>query len=161
MKNLIVMILLSFLMGACDEQKSQSQIAGQQFSSTDTLVKPKVDIKVNRKYDDQGNLVQYDSTYSYYYSSPGFKNNINSDSLINAFKSPLQFGYKGLQDDNMNSIFFNDSLFKYDFYNNDYFSKRFQLNMRGFEDMFRKMDSLKMSMLKNTYPGGEIRKRSK
>ena len=31
--------------------------------------KPIVDIKVNRKYDDEGNLIAFDSTYTSYYSS--------------------------------------------------------------------------------------------
>jgi hypothetical protein len=99
-------------------------------------VKPKTDIRVNKKYDDKGNLIQYDSTYSYFYSSPGFKNSISSDSLFNNFKIPLRNDYKGLLDENMNSIFFNDSLFKYDFYNSDYFSRRFHMNMLKFENMF-------------------------
>ena len=152
-------MLLSFLMGGCNGQKNQNEKSSKQIASIDTLAKPKVDVRVNKKYDDKGNLVQYDSTYSYFYSSPGFKNSISSDSLFSNFKIPLRNDYKGLLDDNMNNIFFNDSLFKYDFYNNDYFSKRFQLNMHRFENMFREMDSLKSDMFRETYPEGVIKKK--
>ena len=159
MKDIMLMMLLSFLVGGCNGQKKQSEKATKQIAAADTTVKPKTDIRVNKKYDDKGNLIQYDSTYSYFYSSPGFKNSINSDSLFANFKIPLRNDYKGLLDDNMNSIFFNDTLFKYDFYNNDYFSKRFQLNMLRFENMFKQMDSIKSDMFRQTYPDGTIEKK--
>ena len=159
MKTLMLMMLLSFLVGGCNGQKTQSANATKQIAAADTTVKPKTDIRVNKKYDDKGHLIQYDSTYSYFYSSPGFKNSISSDSLFTNFKIPLRNDYKGLLDDNMNSIFFNDTLFKYDFYNNDYFSKRFQLNMLRFENMFKQMDSIKSDMFRQTYPDGTIKKK--
>ena len=159
MKKVIVIVLLSFLVGGCKGQKKQTDKATKQIASVDTIANPKVDVRVNKRYDDKGNLLQYDSTYSYFYSSPGFKNSISSDSLFSNFKIPLRNDYKGLLDDNMNSIFFNDSLFKYDFYNKDYFSKRFQLNMLRFENMFKQMDSIKSDMFRQSYPDGAIKKK--
>jgi hypothetical protein len=160
MKYLMAIMLLSFLVGGCNGQKNQNEKSAKQLALTDTTYRPKVDVRVNKKYDDKGNLIQYDSTYSYYYSSPGmFENSISSDSLFSNFKIQMRNDYKGLLDDNMNSIFFNDSLFKYDFYNNDYFSKRFKLNMLKFENMFREMDSLKMDRFREAYPSGEIRRK--
>jgi len=159
MKKIIAMLLLSFLIGGCNRQKKQNEKLSKQFAAADTTIQPKTDIRVNRKYDDKGNLIQYDSSYSYFYSSPGFNNSISSDSLFNDFKLPLRNEYKGLFDDNMNSIFFNDSLFKYDFYNDDYFSKRFHLNMLRFENMFKEMDSIKSDMFRQNYPEGIIKKK--
>lgn len=158
MKKAIVMMLLSFLCGGCNGQKNQNEKVKEPIPSNDTIAKPKVDIKVNKKYDDKGNLMQYDSTYSYFYSSPGFENSVSSDSLFSNFKIPLRNDFKSLLDDNMNSIFFTDSLFKYDFYNNDYFSKRYQLNRQRFENMFKRMDSIKSDMFRQTYPDGVIKK---
>ena len=57
-----------------------------------------------------------------------------------------------------NTIFFNDSLFKYDFFNDDYFQKRFQLNEKMFENMYQQMDSIKRDFLKKNYPNGYQRK---
>src|SRR5690349_10233661 len=144
MKNLIVWIVLSFLTGGCDGQKKINEKVDKQMASTDTLVKPKVDVRVNKRYDNKGNLIQFDSTYSYYYSSPGIgRSSIKSDSLFGNFKSPLLNQYKDLMNENMNSIFFNDTLFKYDFYDKDYFSRRFHLNISKFEEIYRQMDSIK------------------
>ena len=159
MKKVMTLMFLSFLVGGCNGQKTLNEKGTKQIASIDTVAKPKEDIRVNKRYDDKGNLLQYDSTYSYFYSSPGFKNRISSDSLFSNFKLPLKDEYKGLLDDNMNSIFFNDSLFKYDFYNSDYFSKRFQLNMLRFENMFKQMDSIKSDMFRQNYPDGIIKKK--
>lgn len=42
---------------------------------------PKVDIKVNREYDENGNVIRYDSTYTSTWSSPGFSGTL-PDSLF-------------------------------------------------------------------------------
>jgi hypothetical protein len=159
MKKVIGIILLCSLMGACSEKKAKSETQLAQLITPDTTLKPKADIRVNKKFDDKGNLIQYDSTYSYFYSSPGFKNSISSDSVFGNFKLPLRNDYKDLLDENMNSLFFNESLFKYDFYNNDYFLKRYELNMQQFENMFRHMDSIKTDMFYRRYPEGTIKKK--
>lgn len=140
-------------------KKKQPDNSSKLYAAIDTIHRPKTDIQVNKKFDDKGNLIQYDSTYSYFYSSPNSRfNNINSDSVFKNFNEPFGNNFNDLFDENMNSIFFNDSLFKYDFYNKDYFSKRFQLNMRRFENMFKEMDSLKSDWLNQTYPQGNIKK---
>jgi hypothetical protein len=156
---LMAAMLLSFLAEGCNGQKKSGD-SQQQIASGDSAVKPKVDVRVNKKYDEKGNLVQFDSTYSYFYSAPGLKrSSISSDSLFGNFKLPLRNQYEGLMDENMNSVFFNDTMFKYDFYNSDYFSKRFHLNIPKFEELFRQMDSIKSDMFRNTYPEGAIRKK--
>jgi hypothetical protein len=163
MKKLIIVLLLSFLAGGCNDHKkvNDNKYAAIVKNNPDSTYNPKVDVRVNRKYDDKGNLIQFDSTYSYFYSSPGMKTDtsISSDSLFSNFKSPLSDYYRDLFNSNMNGIFFNDSLFKYDFYNNDYFSKRFDLNLKRFENMFHQMDSAKTGMFQRYYPNGEVRKK--
>jgi len=158
MKKLIVMSLLSLAFAGCSDAKKQNENSSKLMAVLDSSSVPKTDIRVNKKYDSKGNLLQYDSSYSYFYFSPGFKNSISSDSLFYNFKTPLRNDYKDLLEENMNSVFFNDSLFKYDFYNSDYFSERFRLNMLRFENMFRQMDSLKSNMFRKKYPEGTLKR---
>jgi hypothetical protein len=153
-------MLLSLLTAGCEGQKDKSSKQSSQIAATDSTANPKTDVKVNKKYDDKGNLIQYDSSYSYFYSSPGRgRSSISSDSLFGNLKGSLRENYRSLLDRNMDSIFFNDTLFKYDFLNKDYFSQRFQLNMQQFENMFRQMDSIKSDMFRKKYPGGAIEKK--
>src|SRR5205823_5414502 len=111
MKRIALMLLLSIIVGACHSQKKDKLSPLARLATADTSYKPKVDIKVNKQYDDKGNLIQFDSSYSYFYSSPGLKldKSIRSDSLFGNMKSPLFNDYKNLFDENMHGIFFNDS----------------------------------------------------
>lgn len=120
--SLALSILLSFVhvFVSCRAQTNE-------FNNIDTLRnKPKIDIKVNKQYDENGNIIGYDSTYSYSYSSNGntfnFGNNImfndslfidnfmNTDSLFNEdfnnFDSPFLFG-------NFNGMFNNSKMDEY------------------------------------------------
>lgn len=160
MKKLVLIMILSSIFGGCNGQKKQNEKWNALTDSKDTVMKPKTDIRVNKKFDSKGNLIHFDSTYSYSYSSPSHgKMSISGDSLFGNFKTPLKNDYKDLFDKNMNSIFFNDTLFKYDFFNDDYFSKRFELNRRLFDNMFKQMDSIKSEMFIQSYPQGRMEKK--
>ena len=49
---------------------------------------PKENIRVNKEFDKNGNVIKYDSAYSYYYSN--IKNNpVVADSIFNKFRNHL------------------------------------------------------------------------
>ncbi|MCB4234259.1 hypothetical protein LDL59_01710 [Kaistella anthropi] len=50
---------------------------------------PIEDIKVNKEYDENGNLIRYDSTYTYYYSNIE-GDEIAADSIFNNFRICLK-----------------------------------------------------------------------
>lgn len=128
----------------------------------DTLNKPKVSVKVNKQYDDKGNLIKYDSTYSYIYSTPGGRKlQLPNDTLYNRFRSYFDGKYPDFFSPQFDDIFLNDSLFKYDFFNKDYFMQRFKLNRQMFERMYRQMDSLKGDFMERNYPDGYQQKNNK
>lgn len=100
--------------------------------------KPNVDIKVNREYDENGNMIRYDSSYSYSYSST----NIDDEELKNFFNN-WDFKYTSP----FNNKFFDD------FMNYDPFkdTKSFDPNAFGYElgktffdqlELLHKRDSL-------------------
>jgi hypothetical protein len=161
MKKVMMFLSMILLLVNCNNNKGKQLVDMQKKTnteqSTDTLSNPKVDIRVNKSYDPKGNIINYDSSYTYFYKSPGLKR-INPDTLFDALKVPLRSNYNMLLRKNMDSIFFNDTLMKYDFFNPDFFSKRFELNMQHFQDMFKQMDSLKSNILKKDYPEGGMKK---
>jgi hypothetical protein len=78
-------------------------------------VTPQTNIKVNKEYDKNGNIVRYDSTYSYYYSN--IKNDtVKQDSIFNLFRNQFNQKYLFSNEPYFNNLFFEDSLLKYDFY---------------------------------------------
>lgn len=131
-------IVLAFLL-------SLSSCNGQSVKEKkDTSVKntPKTDIKVNKEYDENGNLIRFDSTYSSYYSNI-LNDTVLSDSIFNNFKSLFNQKYLFSQQPYFNEFFFQDSLLKYDFYKNDFFWSRYKNNMQKMDKLFLEMDSMK------------------
>lgn len=129
-------------------------------ATADSLNKPRIGVKVNKQYDDKGRIIKFDSTYSYYYSSPKGSMHLGNDSVFSSFRSFFKNNYPNLMDRHNTDVFFNDSLFKYDFFNDDYFQTRFRLNERIFEDMYQQMDSIKRNFLKHNYPNGYQKKKT-
>lgn len=98
--------------------------------------------KVNKEYDKDGNLIRYDSTYSYYYSNVE-GDSVVQDSILNVFKDSFNNQFFFSDDPFFNEFFFQDSLIDYDFYKKDFFSNRYRNNMEEFNQFFHQMDSIK------------------
>lgn len=112
---------------------------------------PETDIKVNKEYDEDGNLIRYDSTYSYYYSNIA-EDKTMQDSIFNAFREHFNDQYFFSNRPFFEEFFFEDSLLHYDFYKEDFFSKRFQHNMKRMEELFKEMDSVKNQYYLEQFP---------
>jgi hypothetical protein len=157
--NVIVICFFLFTtMSSCNGQtkKTEQLLAQSNNKKTelrDTINRPKINVKVNKQYDRNGNIIKYDSTYSYAYSSHGGQSApMNNDSIFNQFKTYFNMHSSSFMNKQNNNVFLTDSLFKYDFFNEDYFQKRFELNQKLFNDFYRQMDSLKGNYLQKKYP---------
>jgi hypothetical protein len=154
MKTLFLLAVFLITFFSCKDQKDQNKATGQNaktinFKGSKDNSKPI--IKVNKQYDSNGNLIKYDSIYSFYHTSKGRDSvKIALDSVFENFKSTYKNDFRNLLDKNFNELFLSDSLFKYDFPNEDYFKKRYELNTKKFDELFRKMDSLKLNFLNKT-----------
>ncbi len=112
--------------------------------------KPHIEIKVHKKYDKNGHLVQYDSTYVWTYHNghrnvhidmrqmmgdfrPFFRQNL-PDSLLRVF------GHPGFD--------LNDTSMMGDFFNNPHFFDDWQKELFDMNREMRAMDSLRMEFLK-------------
>lgn len=132
--GMLILSLAYFFICSCQGQDIKKK--------ENNLKPPKVDIKVNKKYDDDGNLIGYDSTYSYFYSNISL-DTLLMDSLQKSFEPFFKENSQQIFNTNFNKLFFNDSLQIKDFFYDDFFQKRFQLNTQYFEKMMLEMDSLK------------------
>jgi hypothetical protein len=109
-------------------------------------VKPQIKIKVNKIYDENGNVIGYDSTYVWSYSNSSSNNNfivINPDSLISKFKPYFDENFNGVPLDPFDNKFFSDSTMFFDFFNNDHFFDKWQNELFNFQKEIERMDSLK------------------
>lgn len=145
MKNLLLSLLLIINWG-CKAQNENNMNLADSLSN-----KPQTKILVNKEYDENGNLVRYDSTYSYFYSNIP-QESLQNDSTFTTFKDNFLMSFPDIQRPFFNDIFFEDSLLHYDFFKDDFFKKRFDLNRSRFERMFEKMDSLKNKFYMENLP---------
>ncbi len=144
MKRLVVFVIaLSLAFQGCNGQKKEE-------NTTITKNAPQTEIKVNKEYDKNGNLVRFDSSYSYYYSNVA-GDTVLQDSILNAFKAHFNQHYFFSNEPFFNDFFFQDSLLKYDFYKKDFFYNRFRDNMRRMDSLFWEMDKMKDDYFRNQF----------
>ena len=136
-------LILSLIITSC----SFSQNNEKQLNANGN--QPKINYKVNKQYDDKGNVIGYDSTYSYSFSDS--INSLDHDTAIfHSFSFP-NGKFKG----SFNQQLFADSIFKNDpflnggGFNNDPFSS---FNANPFEqmnNMMKQMEDLQKQMQQN------------
>ena len=137
----IVLVGLSgiFILISCTGQKKMDKDLAQ----LDTI-KPKTNYSVHKEYDENGNLISVDSTYSYFYS------NIKGDSvreneIFNQFKMDFGDNFRSMDSLFMNDFYSGMPLNLNDFYTDDFFQQHFEMNHGNIEKIFKQMDSLKNS----------------
>ncbi|MCK0132573.1 hypothetical protein MWU59_13775 [Flavobacteriaceae bacterium F08102] len=141
----IVFIAVTLILSGCNGQEKQKD------QNNEVQNVPKKNIVVNKEFDEDGNLIKYDSTYTYYYSN--IENNATAeDSIINNFKHMFELKYPFFNKPYFNNLFFEDSLMKYDFYKKDFFTQRFLKNWQRAEKIFHEMDSIKNKFFTEQFP---------
>jgi hypothetical protein len=144
--NFLGVVLTVVLFSACENKNAAQTSAKEKNTSAsvkpDSLSKPKVNIQVNKHYDDKGNLVGFDSTYSSFYSN--IKGDTNRmDTLMHSFDHYFNRNRSSFLDKPFNSLFFNDSMRYPDFFHKDFFLKRYELNDSYMRGIMERMDSVK------------------
>lgn len=151
------MCLSLLLVTGCRAQteKESSSITGR-----DTATEPKVSWKVNKQYDDKGNIIGYDSTYTWSYTGKqGQAAFVSVDSVMGAFSRQFQVVFPGMFNNSFGGPVWGDSLFYNDFLQPDYFMKKYQGDYFDMEKMMKSMDSMKNNFLRRHYP--EIREENR
>jgi hypothetical protein len=128
-------------LAACHE-RTPGQTAQDSKVKRDSLYQPKVNIKVNRHFDEKGNMIGFDSTYTSFYSNIE-GDTISMDSMMSGFDKYFNIQHPQFLQREFAPLFFTDSLRYPDFFHRDYFMKRYELNDQYMRDMMQRMDSIK------------------
>jgi hypothetical protein len=152
---------LSLSLASCSGQSNDSgklaQNGTKQYAA-DTS-KPKISYKVNKEYDDKGNLIRFDSTYSYVYSGAGSSFGGPADSLLKTFR--FDFPSRLSLGDSTRSFFsdpfFSDPFFKNGFpadpfrnssFGTDFLKQQMEFHQRMLKEMQQRMERHKAEPLK-------------
>jgi len=152
MKKVLLLLLLATGTISCDAQHRQNEKPQKEVTTIDEN-RPQAKWKVNKKYDDKGNLIGYDSTYTWTYTSKGKVHSVEADSVMAAFKKQFDMELPSLFNKSFGNPIRSDSLFYKEFTAPDYFSKKWEGHYFDMKEMMKEMDSMRNSFLDKNYPG--------
>lgn len=151
-KTLIMTIIGIFAMGCSSAQQPENKKENP--GSENFVTKPEVRWEVNKETDENGNVVRYDSTYTWSWSdNDGASTKLDVDSVMRSFRQHFDRHLPDYWGHGMWDPLHRDSTFYEDFFNDDFFHNQWQQNQIEMEKMFRQMDSLRNSFFDEHYPG--------
>lgn len=158
MKRIAISLALGLSLMSCNAQEDKKNLAEESASTEvnqDQKVPPKGNWKVTKEYDENGNIVKFDSVYSYSYSNiNGEEANIEDvDSMIQSFRNY----FKGRVPQNWDRLginpFWEDSLIEEDFFGDDFFHNRWKADFHDMQERMLQMDSIRDEFFNRYYPG--------
>lgn len=146
MKRTLLLLPTLLLMVSChgQEQKDQPKKTKDNIAQE----QPKGNWEVNREYDEDGNLISYDSIYSWS-SSDAAKNmaKMDKDSLLQSFQMHMSKGFSPFDDENFSSFFADDSLFTKHFFQNDFFESQLGKDFMDLNEMHKRMAEMQKKFM--------------
>lgn len=152
MKNVMTILLVLLFLGCKSQEKEEQEEKNEKRKEMTQL--PEGEWKVHREYDEEGNLIKYDSIYRYKY--PDVKGDsvlVNLDSIMDSFRGYFDHHAPYNWNDGFSYFPKTDSLFMKNFFKKDYFFDRWERQPLDLEEMMRKMDSTRNLFLRKYYPG--------
>jgi hypothetical protein len=144
-KLLSIMVVALFTFGCNAQSVDQSE------KSTEN--KPEEHWKVDKQLDENGNVIRYDSTYTWSYSNiDGDSVNVNVDSLMHSFENYFNDRMPAVFGQSFMDPMLNDSLLRRDFFADNYFNDRFKDEFFDVDKMLQQMDSLRSQFFTNDLP---------
>lgn len=104
------------------------------------MARPKGSWKVDREFDENGNLIRYDSIYTWSSDSLDNLSGLDRDSLLSNFESKFYSHFSQFKDQGFGDLFEPDSLFSKRFFNEDFFKS-------DFGEDFMELDNIRKRMM--------------
>ncbi|MEO9893020.1 hypothetical protein [Aurantibacter sp.] len=139
MKKYILFLIIASLSVSCNGQESETTKAETNDNQSNPT-EPKGTWKVDKEFDELGNLIRYDSIYSW--SSDNEYENLSSidrDSLMRSFESRFYTNFSRFEDEGFEDIFSQDSLFSERFFNQDFFGSNFGKDFMDLDNIREQM----------------------
>ncbi|HLS29678.1 MAG TPA: hypothetical protein VK021_02355 [Flavobacteriaceae bacterium] len=147
MKKIVLVVMVALLNLSCSGQNKEKTKKKQ--NEDVVSEQPKGTWTVNREFDEDGNLIRYDSIYSWSSSrnldelSPSER-----DSLLESLKSRFYTEFSGFENQGFGEIISRDSLFSKRFFNDEFFESNFGRDYMDIEKMRQHMIKRQKEFLK-------------
>tara|TARA_R100000278_G_scaffold93764_1_gene71585 strand:- start:261 stop:752 length:492 start_codon:yes stop_codon:yes gene_type:complete len=153
MKAYLFLMLLCLLHTGCRGQNNNSNTTDSQEKIAQNNKQPKGSWTVNKAFDENGNLIQYDSIYSW--SSNETYKDLSAedmDSVLESFKSKFFKHYSHFEDEGFEDVFSKDSLFSKRFFNDDFFNSDFGQDFMDIDKLTQQMLARQKALLEKYQP---------
>ncbi len=126
MKKYMFLTVMALLSLSCNGQKGEVENTNKNGNINNNVNTPKGSWKVDKEFDENGNLIRYDSIYSWS-SNSKYDNlsNFDRDSLMQSFKSKFFTNFSRFENQGFDDVFSQDSLFSKRFFNDGFFGSDF------------------------------------
>ena len=147
MKTLAIIPLVAMSFVACHAQDQKEEITKQE-------TQPKESWRVNKEVDNNGNVIRYDSTYTWSYSiMNGDTNTVQLDSVMDSFDDFFKTQLPFLWSNHFSFSPHHDSLLRNNFFKPNYFFDQWEQQHFNVKKMLQEMDSIRNEFLNKNYPG--------
>jgi hypothetical protein len=142
MKKSILFFLVAVLATSCNGQDSKHLKSGSAKSDTtkDSIAEPNERWQVNKEIDENGNIIRYDSIYSW--SSNGLLRSIDADSLIDQMQQRMKKQFSTFQGPRHLQSTEQDSIIK-QFFSDDIFNSPLRSNFPDINVIIRQMEAMR------------------
>ena len=155
MKTIVMSLALAFSLFSCNAQEKKKPLESAQNDIKKESLKPKGSWRVNKEVDENGNIIRYDSIYSYSY------NNLNGevvdiedvDSVIQSFQRYFEDRIPQSWNQDFMRPYWSDSIIEENFFQNDFFQNRWKDDLFNIESKMKQIDSIRNQFFKQYHPG--------
>ena len=150
MKKYSILVLSALVTMSCNSQEKNdadnTQIEKNKAQITEA---PKGSWKVNREFDEDGNLIRYDSIYSWSSETDiDALATIDRDSILKSMQSRFYRGFSDFNKEGFSDLFANDSLFTKHFFTDDFFDSDFGQDFMDIDRVRERMEAMQRKFLK-------------
>ena len=150
-KSLLLSLLLVTYLSSCkgQEQRTAEPESDVTTERPEQNTDPRGSWTVNKEYDENGNVVKYDSIYSWS-SSDTKMATPQMDSIVKSYQSMMQKHFMQLNNSDFASFFSTDSISNA--HVNMFFNDSIISRMMNMDDMRAKMDKMREQMMQHGVP---------
>lgn len=159
MRTIACILAVAFSLESCNgqiknEDMGKTRIPADTIASSERQF-PGGSWTVTKEIDEQGNIIRYDSVYTYSYSNlKGDTIAIKDvDSVIRSFKKYFESRIPSGWKNSFLDAYWNDPLLEEDFFKRNYFFSRWEEDGLNMESKLRKMDSIRDQFFRDFHPG--------
>ena len=148
MKNIALLFLAAVLTTSCNSQENKKDDLENEVGKEKITEQPKGTWKVDKEFDEAGNLIRYDSIYSWS-SSDDFEtlDLRDKDSLLQSFQSRFFRHFSDTDRFGFDSFMEPDSLFNERFFNKDFFGSDFGKDFMDIDRMHQRMERMQKEFI--------------